>query len=201
LEVGDILLIGPVERWRQGSSLLRVFQGKQPGLLIPINPTRSNDEGMPPLMKYSEKHSKSDKDENPIGEESLGLETLNYQAPNNEVRTPTTARDEAQWLDDVEVTLEFSLGRQNISLGELRRIGQGHHFPIHAQADCLVNILLQGQSIGRGELIQVGEEVGILVREFGFEKANPASQTSAVATMSEESSQTTMSEEENVTRE
>ncbi|ALJ56897.1 type III secretion system protein SpaO [Candidatus Xiphinematobacter sp. Idaho Grape] len=193
LEVGDILLIGPVERWRQGNFLLRVFQGRQPGLLIPINPTHSNNEEIPPLMRYSEKYSKSDKDD-------LGPEALNYQTPNNEVRTPTTAR-EAQWLDDAEVTLEFSLGRQNISLGELRRMGQGHYFPIHARADCLVNILLQGKSIGRGELIQVGEEVGILVREFGFEKANPTSQTSAVATMSEEASQATMSEEESVTRE
>jgi|GEM_PF-1488466 len=201
LEAGDVLLIGPVEHWREGNFLLRIFQGKQPGLLIPTNPTHPRD-GILSLMKNSEKHSESDKDKNSTGRESSGSEAQNCQTPNKEAGTPTTTRDEDQWLDNVEVTLEFSLGRQNISLGELRRMGQGHHFPIRVPADCLVDILLQGQSIGRGELIQVGEEVGILVREFGgFEKASSASQASTAATMSNEVSKTTMPMEESIARE
>ncbi|QQY09213.1 MAG: FliM/FliN family flagellar motor switch protein [Candidatus Xiphinematobacter sp.] len=198
LEVGDVLLIGPVEHWRQGDFLLRVFQGKKPGLLIPTNHTHSIITGMLALMKDSEKHDKGDKDKNPTGEGSSGPEMPNHQTPGGEAGTPVTTCDGDQWLDDVEVTLEFSLGQQNISLGELRRIGQGHHFSIHAPPDCLVNILLQGQSIGKGELIQVGEEVGILVRELrGFEKNSPISQASGVATKSNGvSASATMSGEE-----
>ena len=200
LEVGDILLIGAVKQWRQEDFLLRVFQGKKSGSLIPINSAHFNSDGMLSLMKNSvKKHSKSksNEDENSVGEESLGSEIPNYQTSHKETANPaTTNESEDHWLDAIEVTLEFSLGRKDISIGELRRIGQGHYFPIQASADTLVNILLQGKSIGRGELIQVGEELGILVRELELEQISPSASPAEA-----EEAEVVATEKQHVTRE
>ena len=190
LEVGDVLLIGPVKHWRKKKILLRIYQGIQSGPVIPINSLHSSSDDILSLMKkHSEEHSKNDKDESSV-EEAIGSTIPHYSTSNKEAN-PITHESSDQWLDTIEVTLEFSLGRQRISLGELRRIGQGHHFPIQAPADSFVNILLQGKRIGRGELIRVGEELGILVREFEFEQISPASQINAGAVMAEKKECTT----------
>lgn len=180
LEVGDMLLLGSIERWRQESVYIRIHQWKQDGSLIPIKLTRSSIENrlLPKRMRLEEDESSK------LSESNMKTDILSRQISqknmpeaqhheNNETAmeraswTPSEG-GEPRWMDSIEVILEFSLGRHTLSLGELKRLGQGHVFPIKTPENGFVDILLQGQSIGRGELARVGEEVGILVRELEY---------------------------------
>ncbi|WP_394890330.1 type III secretion system cytoplasmic ring protein SctQ [Mesorhizobium sp. AaZ16] len=67
-------------------------------------------------------------------------------------------------LDDVEIVLVFECGRWPISLGELRSAGEGHVFELGRPMDGPVDILANGQRIGRGDIVRIGDTLGIRLR-------------------------------------
>lgn len=64
-------------------------------------------------------------------------------------------------LDDVEVTLVFECGRWPITLGALRTLGEGHVFELGRPIDGPVDILANGRRIGRGDIVRVGDALGV----------------------------------------
>ncbi|WP_353642683.1 type III secretion system cytoplasmic ring protein SctQ [Mesorhizobium sp. WSM2239] len=64
-------------------------------------------------------------------------------------------------LDDVEIVLVFECGRWPIPLGELRNAGEGHIFELGRPIDGPVDILANGQCIGRGDIVRIGDALGI----------------------------------------
>jgi type III secretion protein Q len=73
-------------------------------------------------------------------------------------------------LDDLDVTLAFELGRRLIDLAELRSIAPGYVFPLTGDASAPVDILANGRRIGRGEIVRIGETLGVrATRLFGHE--------------------------------
>jgi type III secretion protein Q len=73
-------------------------------------------------------------------------------------------------LDDLEVTLVFEIGRRLIDVAELRSIAPGYVFPMIHDASAPVDILANGRRIGRGEIVRIGETLGVRVaRLFGHE--------------------------------
>ncbi|NKL24834.1 YscQ/HrcQ family type III secretion apparatus protein [Rhizobium leguminosarum bv. viciae] len=67
-------------------------------------------------------------------------------------------------LDDVEVTLVFECGRWSMPLRELRSAGEGHVFELGRPIDGPVDILANGQRIGRGDIVRIGDGLGIRLR-------------------------------------
>ncbi|MBM2715372.1 type III secretion system cytoplasmic ring protein SctQ [Mesorhizobium caraganae] len=67
-------------------------------------------------------------------------------------------------LDDVEIVLVFECGRWPIPLGELRSAGEGHVFELGRPIDGPVDILANGRRIGRGDIVRIGDELGIRLR-------------------------------------
>ena len=67
-------------------------------------------------------------------------------------------------LDDIEVTLVFECGRWPITLGALRGIGEGHVFELGRPVDGPVDILANGRRIGSGDIVRIGDELGIRLR-------------------------------------
>ncbi len=72
-------------------------------------------------------------------------------------------RSEAD-LDDIEITLVFECGRWPLALGALRSVGEGHVFELGRPVDGPVDILANGQRIGRGDIVRIGDELGIRLR-------------------------------------
>lgn len=64
-------------------------------------------------------------------------------------------------LDDVEVTLVFECGRWPITLGALRTLGEGHVFELGRPVDGPVDILANGRRIGHGDIVRVGDALGV----------------------------------------
>jgi type III secretion protein Q len=73
----------------------------------------------------------------------------------------------AAGLDELPIKLVFELGRQEISLGELRQIRPGYVFGLARDDSAPVEVYAGGRRIGRGELVRIEDEVGVrLVRLF-----------------------------------
>ncbi|WP_445222327.1 type III secretion system cytoplasmic ring protein SctQ [Bradyrhizobium sp. Pa8] len=67
-------------------------------------------------------------------------------------------------LNDIEISLVFECGRWPITLGALRSIGEGHVFELGRPIDGPVDILANGVRIGRGDIVRIGDELGIRLR-------------------------------------
>jgi type III secretion protein Q len=71
-------------------------------------------------------------------------------------------------LDDLAVTLAFEAGRVELTLGEVKRLGAGSVVPLARPADEALDVLANGRRIGRGELVRIGDAVGVrITRLFG----------------------------------
>ena len=180
-ELGDVFLLGEFEKWKQGSLLIRTNYKVNDGSLVPIKLPRAMLEDAVFLKRnlrsanfssaqrtnHSLTVTRASKDDiTPSSKNMSAAQHDDDEAPTEHSWSSPEAPGETRWIDSVEVILEFSLGRHTMSLGELRHLGQGHIFPIQSPADGLVNIMVQGRHIGKGELVQMGQAVGILVREL-----------------------------------
>lgn len=67
-------------------------------------------------------------------------------------------------LDDIEISLVFECGRWPITLGALRSISKGYVFELGRPVDGLVDIVANGVRIGSGDIVRIGDELGVRLR-------------------------------------
>ena len=70
---------------------------------------------------------------------------------------------EAAHEDDIPVRLCFDLGRLDMTLGELRRLGPGAVLELPAPADAAISLTVGGRCVGQGELVEVAGHAGVRV--------------------------------------
>lgn len=69
-------------------------------------------------------------------------------------------------LEDVQINLSFEVGQKRIPLKDLQALKSGYTFELENSADRPVNIRANGRIIGTGELLKIGDRVGIRVTSF-----------------------------------
>ncbi|MEX1066993.1 MAG: type III secretion system cytoplasmic ring protein SctQ [Aquisalimonadaceae bacterium] len=69
-------------------------------------------------------------------------------------------------VDELPVELSFELGRKQVPMGELETIGAGYVLTMGGITPSDVVIRANGLRVGRGELVQIGEELGVRVTEL-----------------------------------
>jgi type III secretion protein Q len=70
-------------------------------------------------------------------------------------------------LDDLPVKLVFELGRVELSLREIRQLAPGAVVALARPLEESVDVVANGRRIGRGNLIQIGDSLGVrLARLF-----------------------------------
>lgn len=69
-------------------------------------------------------------------------------------------------LDDITVQLSFSVGQKQMTFEELKSVSPGFTFELDVPVSKPVDILLNGLLVGSGELLQIGEKVGVRVIDF-----------------------------------
>jgi type III secretion protein Q len=74
-----------------------------------------------------------------------------------------TSPDDAVSLASLPVHLVFEIGRVDMKIDEISAVGVGHVFELHRQIQASVDILAGGKKIGVGEVVQVGEVLGVRV--------------------------------------
>lgn len=102
-----------------------------------------------------------------VAGERLRLRGRFRPRPNPVESSPMTAPTEPAQspaemdFDTIEVTLVFECGRWPMTLGALRSAGEGHVFELGRPLDGPVDILANGRLIGRGDIVRVGDTLGI----------------------------------------
>jgi type III secretion protein Q len=81
--------------------------------------------------------------------------------PDLEPTESMNTTDAAHWTDDLNVELAFQLGTLTLTVEELRRLEAGHIFELNAPLDEPVTLLLNGKPSGRGELVRIGDRLGV----------------------------------------
>jgi flagellar motor switch/type III secretory pathway protein FliN len=71
-----------------------------------------------------------------------------------------------QAIANAEVTVRFSIGSARTTLGELTSIQPGYVFETETKAAVPVTIEFNGVALGKGELVSIGDRLGVLVQEY-----------------------------------
>jgi len=69
-------------------------------------------------------------------------------------------------LQDVDVRLSVEVGGTNLKLRELLALGESSVIELDRYANELLDVLVNGTLIGRGEVVTVGDRFGIRVTEL-----------------------------------
>ncbi len=86
-------------------------------------------------------------------------------------------------LDGVSVEVAFEIGHQRMAVGELMRLAPGHVFALGANPEGdAVDLVVEGRVIGAGQLVLVGEALGVRVLRLQLEAAAPAMPTAITPT-------------------
>ncbi|MDD1510194.1 type III secretion system cytoplasmic ring protein SctQ [Pseudomonas sp. CNPSo 3701] len=96
-----------------------------------------------------------------------GLQLLEALQPTNPTMENAMGQDadDAQ-LDDVPLTVVCQIGSLEMPLGELRELGEGSVLALpHADAQ-RVELMINGRCVGRGELVAIGDGLGVRLTRF-----------------------------------
>lgn len=104
--------------------------------------------------QYAEAHNDQDDQDDGSGEAAEAIFTDIDAAPE-----ATAPRHEE--LDGLPVTLHFELGQVCLPLGELRTLGAGAVVLFEGGSPASVAIVSGGQTVGRGEIVDVAGQLGI----------------------------------------
>ena len=69
-------------------------------------------------------------------------------------------------LQDVDVKLTVEIGSTSLTLRELLALGESSVIELDRQANELLDVLVNGTLIGRGEVVMVGERFGVRMTEL-----------------------------------
>lgn len=69
-------------------------------------------------------------------------------------------------LQDVDVRLTVEIGSTTLSLRELLALGESSVIELDRQAGELLDVLVNGTLIGRGEVVTVGDRFGVKLVEL-----------------------------------
>lgn len=72
-------------------------------------------------------------------------------------------------LDDLPVQLTCELGRLELSLGELRQLGEGSVLPLERHPERAVDLIVNGRRMGRGRLVAIGDAIGVQVERLALD--------------------------------
>ncbi len=143
LEAGDCLLLNQVKR-ADGALALRGSIGKRSPLVLFAGHATARQ------LTISEVYEAMQRDNLPLEAIDLPLERL----------------------DAVELTLTFDVGEQPCALGELKHLQPGCIIDLdRAVDDNLVRIRIGGRLIGTGQLVAIGDQLGVRIAEFNTSNA------------------------------
>ena len=108
-----------------------------------------------------EDEDEDDDDEDP----SLGdQEGSNAEGADQRAQAPDADQGSGNLdTDGLSITIDFNLGHGMVRIADLRTLTPGYVFNLEEEPGAEVSIIAGGQEIGRGEIVQVAERLGIRI--------------------------------------
>lgn len=104
-----------------------------------------------------------------------GIVMEQWQVPQANTAHAAAAQPANGLLEGVSVEVRFEIGHQRLALGELMRLSPGHVFALGANPEGdAVDLVVDGRVIGAGQLVLVGEALGVRVLRLQLDSAAPA---------------------------
>lgn len=98
----------------------------------------------------------------PIREHPMSQGTSSHRATNQ-----SAAEESADVsLGDVQLNLVCQVGSVQLSLAELEQLGEGSVLALPEGGSDFVELLVNGRSVGRGELVKMGDGLGVRLTRF-----------------------------------
>jgi flagellar motor switch protein FliN/FliY len=102
-------------------------------------------------------------------EEANHLEVA-MSSPDNQDSKPTDAGDarvgSLDLLKDVEVEITLEIGRRRLRIADVLRLSSGQTLELSKAAGEPLDIFVNGQLLGRGEAIVMGDRYGVRITEI-----------------------------------
>ena len=76
----------------------------------------------------------------------------------------TTPREQAT-ISEIPIRVQLEVSRFDVSLEELAKMEPGYHLPIDINPR-IVHLVAGGKRIGKGEIIEVGDAIGVKILEL-----------------------------------
>ena len=108
-----------------------------------------------------EDEDEDDDDEDP----SLGdQEGSNAEGADQRAQAPDAVQGSGNLdTDGLSINIDFNLGHGMVRIADLRTLTPGYVFNLEEEPGAEVSIMAGGQEIGRGEIVQVAERLGIRI--------------------------------------
>ncbi|GHB11866.1 type III secretion system cytoplasmic ring protein SctQ [Salinicola rhizosphaerae] len=74
-------------------------------------------------------------------------------------------------FDDLPLQLTCELGRLELSLGELRELGEGSVLPLSRRPAQAVDLVINGRQMGQGRLVAIGDDIGVQIERLSLENS------------------------------
>lgn len=158
LRPGDVVMLEPFVHDDPDGAALRVADRlgcsvvleadgvRLKGPLAPLAPSRASN---PPC------------DENLMSEPPVDNDKSS-SGPQTDVDNPS--------LDALPVRLTCELGSVEISLGELRELGEGSVLPLERRPERAVDLLVNGRRMGHGRLVAIGDGIGVQIERLSLDE-------------------------------
>ncbi|MDR2892013.1 MAG: type III secretion system cytoplasmic ring protein SctQ [Deltaproteobacteria bacterium] len=114
------------------------------------------------LNKISEEAAMSATPEN-IGASAAESEISGLKAPVIKAAEPKESGLSMADIDSLEIMLTLELDERRITIGELAALGPGQILASTASLDSPITIKAGGKAVGKGRLVEVGDNLGVLI--------------------------------------
>ena len=92
--------------------------------------------------------------------------TAAHDPDDTTTQTPVTDLGDFHAIRDVEVELTLEIGRRRMRVADVLRLGPGQTIELTKAAGEPIDIYVNGQLLGRGEAVVVGDRYGVRITEF-----------------------------------
>ncbi len=75
-------------------------------------------------------------------------------------------------LDTLPVRLTCEMGKLEMSLGELRALGEGSVLPMQRRPEQAVDLIVNGRCMGHGRLVMIGDGVGVQIERLTLDEGH-----------------------------
>ncbi len=103
----------------------------------------------------------------PVAQARLNANTLEILTMKASAETKLTAAASLR-VDELPVAVAFDVGQLDLTVGQLRTIGAGYMFTLPAEPSRLVTLRANGREIGHGELVELGDKIGVRIVDWSL---------------------------------
>ncbi len=75
-------------------------------------------------------------------------------------------------LDTLPVRLTCEMGKLEMSLGELRALGEGSVLPMQRRPEQAVDLIVNGRCMGHGRLVMIGDGIGVQIERLTLDEGH-----------------------------